>query len=445
VNLVVLHQAEAERLGIDVPREEILRVLTPGGVFCQWPGRSGDTAPEIIRKPWPADIAPWTHFLGSAAGNAVAADRRVAPAAALQWLAEPLYCRSHEIDSSLPAMVSSNGRLFYILDEGPIGVTDPRFPARWALLARDAFNGVLLWKRPLEPWGWQEWNPELREADWRLLRGQRGRFPGEVPRRLVAVDDRVYVTLGFHDAPISILDAATGQVIMECPETEGTQELIVDGNTIFARIQLSQAAAAQRRGEKPTTRLAAIDAHTGQTHWSQDVGNMTRLTLTAADGAVVFQRGQALLCYDQTSGQLRWQAACPPSNIVVIHDGVVLVTGKAGTNAFGLQDGQLLWNGPPTGRDLLVIDNLVWRIEETLGILQRREEAWPTLSRRAGARLLRVRFPDWSVAAHGGRAQRDVSRPSSAVLPQQGHRPVHYLSQARRGVPGLEERQPHAA
>ena len=420
VNLVVLHQVEAERLGIDVPREEILRVLTPGGVLCRWPGPSSETAPEIIRKPWPAEIAPWTHFLGSAAGNAVAADRRVAPAAALQWLAEPLYCRSHEIDSSLPAMVSSNGRLFYILDEGPIGVTDPRFPARWALLARDAFNGVLLWKQLLEPWGWQEWNPERREADWRLLRGQRGRFPAEVPRRLVAVDDRVYVTLGFHDAPISILDVATGQVIVECPGTEGTQELIVDQNTIFARIQLSQATAAQRRGEKPTTRLAAIDARTGQTHWSQDVGNMNRLTLTAADGAVVFQRGQALFCYKQTSGELRWQAACPPSNIVVIHDGVVLATGKAGTNAFGLQDGHLLWNGPATGRDLLVIDNLVWRIEETLGILERREEVWPTLSRRAGARLSGYDF-------RTGQLQRTLDVPN-AMSP--GHHLRCYRSKA---------------
>jgi hypothetical protein len=52
-----------------------------------------------------------------------------------------------------------------------------------------------------------------------------------------------------------------------------------------------------------------------------------------------------------------------------------------------LQDGQRLWEGPATGRDLLVIDDLVWRIEETMGILQQREEIWPTLSRRAGARL----------------------------------------------------------
>ena len=142
------------------------------------------------------------------------------------------------------------GRLFYILDEGPIGITDPRFPARWKLIARDAFNGVLLWKRPLEPWGWQQWKPEIADADWRTLRGQRGRFPAEVPRRLVAVGDRVYMTLGFHDAPLSILDAATGEVLTQCEGTEGVQEIVVDNDTIFARVQPSAAEDAKRRGGK---------------------------------------------------------------------------------------------------------------------------------------------------------------------------------------------------
>ncbi len=43
-------------------------------------------------------------------------------------------------------MLSAQGRLFTVYDEGTIGL--PRRPARWTLIARDAFNGVLLWKRP---------------------------------------------------------------------------------------------------------------------------------------------------------------------------------------------------------------------------------------------------------------------------------------------------------
>ncbi len=384
VNLLVLD----ETAGDQVSREEIMRVLVPGGALCIRSGGQPDSAGiQIVKKPWPAEIDHWTHFLHDAGGNAVAADRRVAPATALQWIDDPKYCRSHEIDSSLPAMVSANGRLIYILDEGPIGITDRRFPSRWMLIARDAFNGVLLWKRPLKPWGWQQWKPDIGNADWRTLRGQRGRFPAEVPRRVVAVGDRVYVTLGFHNAPISILDAATGNVLTQCEGTAGTEEIVVAGDTIFARVRPSAAEGAERRGAKVPTRLTALDTKTGKIRWSREVGNINRLSLAAAGDAVVFLRGPQLLCYDQQNGRLRWETETPGGGILVIHKDVVLTSGK-GLNAFSLADGMPLWNGSGTGRDLLVIDDLVWRVQLTSGILQRREEHWPTLSRQAGAKLL---------------------------------------------------------
>ena len=388
VNLIVLHDGNADGERVEVSRQEMMRVLAPGGVLCSGVGRAGAGGLQIAKKPWPEEIDQWTHFLHGAGGNAVAADRRVAPATALQWIVEPKYCRSHEIDSSFPAMVSANGRLFYILDEGPTGITDKRFPARWMLIARDAFNGVLLWKRPLEPWGWREWKPEIAEADWRTLRGQRGRFPAEVPRRLVAVGNRVYMTLGFHDAPLSILDAATGEVLTQCEGTEGTREIVVADNTVFARVRPSKADNATRRGQKVSAKLTALDAVTGKVQWSQDVRNMNTLSLGAGGGAVVFLRGSKLVCHDRQGGRLRWEVECPRSGIVVIHKDVVLTTGKGGNNAFSLADGKLLWKGPDTGRDLLVIDDLVWRVEQTVGILEQRKEHWPTLSRQAGAQLL---------------------------------------------------------
>ena len=380
VNLIVLHDTKADRERIDVSRQELMRVLAPGGVLC-----TGES--QVVKKPWPKDIDQWTHFLHDASGNAVAADRRVAPATALQWIVEPKYCRSHEIDSSFPAMVSAAGRLFYILDEGPIGITDKRFPNRWMLIARDAFNGVLLWKRPLQPWGWREWKPEIEDDDWRTLRGQRGRFPAEVPRRLVAVGDRVYVTLGFHNAPISILDAATGKVLGQCEGTKGTREMVVADNTIFAWVRPSSADKAARRGQGQSSKLMALDASSGRVQWSQDIRNMQTLSLAAAGDAVVFLRNSKLVCHDRQGGRLRWEVPCPRAGIVVMHKHVVLTTGKGGLNAFSLADGKQLWKGPDTGRDLFVIDDLVWRVQQTSGILEQRKEHWPTLAREAGAKL----------------------------------------------------------
>ena len=128
--------------------EEILRVLRPGGTaYIKDKGKW-----TVALKPWPEAIDEWTHFLHDASNNAVARDEQVGPPRRLRWVCGPLWARSHEFTSSLSAMVSAKGRLFYVFDEGLTGVTPDSLPERWTLIARDAFNGVLLWKRPVGKW-----------------------------------------------------------------------------------------------------------------------------------------------------------------------------------------------------------------------------------------------------------------------------------------------------
>ena len=151
-------------------------------------------------KPWPPDIDEWTHYLHGADGNPVARDRVVGPPRHYQWTSGPKWLRSHETDSSISTLVTAGGRLFYIVDEAPISLAgDHDLPDKWSLAARDAFNGVFLWKVPIRRWGWREWKPS-----WFNTR------PGDVPlniqKRLVATRDKLYVTLGYH-APVSQLDA----------------------------------------------------------------------------------------------------------------------------------------------------------------------------------------------------------------------------------------------
>ena len=200
VNLLV-----AEKLG-DVPMNEVLRVLAPLGVACV---KSGDQWQKTV-KPWPKEIDQWTHYLHDPSNNAVAHDALVAPPKGLQWMAEPLYCRTHETDSSVSALVSASGRIFYILDEGPMGIADERLPQKWALVAHDAFSGVPLWKVPLPNWGWPEWKKgELTGVDWTTISGHRLKSPVTLPRRLVTDGDRVYVTLGYN-APVTVLERGDG-------------------------------------------------------------------------------------------------------------------------------------------------------------------------------------------------------------------------------------------
>jgi len=171
INLLVISVA------YDVGQEEMQRVLAPGGhiVFL----RPSSSTPLVSQKPWPTHIDQWTHFLHDSSNNAVADDRR-----------------HHDGLASVSAMVSADGRLFSLVDEGPVTLVHES--ARWSLVARDAFNGLLLWKRAFPSW----------ESHLRRFRSG----PPELPRRLVAVGDRVYVTLGY-GAAVSVLDARTGETV----------------------------------------------------------------------------------------------------------------------------------------------------------------------------------------------------------------------------------------
>ena len=75
------------------------------------------------------------------------------------WNGAPLWSRHHNTAPSTTAVVSARGRLFYIVDEAPAGM-DGSAPDRWSLVARDAFNGIVLWKRPMTGWGSAAWDAD---------------------------------------------------------------------------------------------------------------------------------------------------------------------------------------------------------------------------------------------------------------------------------------------
>ncbi len=86
-----------------VPDAEIDRVLAPGGVSIVNGKRHS--------KPVPESIDSWSHYLHGPDNNAVSSDRRVAPPNSMRWKAGPMWCRSHEYNSSMAAMVSDGGQI----------------------------------------------------------------------------------------------------------------------------------------------------------------------------------------------------------------------------------------------------------------------------------------------------------------------------------------------
>ncbi len=199
VNLLVCENLDGVSL------DEIKRVLVPNGVaYVKLDGEW-----KKIAKPRPTELDEWTHYFYDSRGNAVSHDMTVAPPERLQWVGSPRWSRHHDRISSLSALVSAHGRNFYIMDEGSrISIL---LPSKWTLIARDSFNGTVLWKQAIE-----KWQSQL----WPLKSG-----PTQLARRLVADGERIFVTKGI-DAPVSCLDGATGETIRVYESTKGAEEIL---------------------------------------------------------------------------------------------------------------------------------------------------------------------------------------------------------------------------
>ncbi len=306
-NLVRLLVAEGA-----VPDGEAMRVLTPGGVLY---ARSGNEWLTTV-KPVPSDIDDWTHSLHDASNNAVAQDEVVGPPHHLQWLAEPKHARHHERLASISVVVSAGGKLFYIVDEAPTASVLLR--PDWQVVARDAFSGIVLWKRPISTW----------ESHLRPFRSG----PAALSRRMVAVGDRVYVTLG-NDAAVTALDAATGEVAQEHADTNGAEEILVDEGTLYVVVAPSVEESARRTGEVPTKPILAIDAETGDVLWQEtNARPMPNTLAVSGDGVFYLDVDGGVVGLDAKTGSPRWsvqrEVALPrpgwSSPTLVAHDDVVL-------------------------------------------------------------------------------------------------------------------------
>jgi len=370
---------------LEFPMDEVMRVLAPGGVaYVRQDGRWTKRV-----KPRPAEIDQWTHFLHDATGNAVAQDRRVGPPRHMQWTAEPVWARNHHKLASISAVVATEQRVFYIVDEGPAGSV--AMPARWFVVGRDAFNGTLLWKRSIPSWVWH-------------MQGFRS-GPVQLPRTLVADGDRVYVPLGL-GAPVTALDAATGQIVRTYADTRSTEEIIFSDGVLLAVTgspTVEQAGIGPQRpprGRFPNEKsIVAIRAETGQTLWTRSESPSARLmplTLAAAGRQVFFVEGGGVVCLDRDAGNESWRQ--PTSGAaetdeekkpadgtkprkqqksrqqrgvgwsvatLVVQDGVVLWADGRQLAALSATSGEALWECPckvgfRSPVDVFVAAGLVW-------------------------------------------------------------------------------------
>lgn len=371
VNLIV-----AEDPG-QVSEEEMLRVLVPDGVALV---RHGETWRRIV-KPRPEAIDDWTHYFHSPSGNAVAQDAEVGPPRRMQWVGSPRWSRHHDRMASMSALVSGSGRMFYIMDEG--SRVSIQLPSEWKLVARDAFNGTVLWKRPIT-----KWHSQL----WPLKSG-----PSQLARRLVVDGERLFVTRSIA-GPVECLDAASGETTRVYEKSERTEEILCHEGALFALIregksELEDYVPKHNVGDQGRVRtefvwnaepraIRVYDVASGKSLWERR-DKISPLSLSVAGNSVVYHDGENVVCLDRGSGKRLWvsekvgRRPLIPFNFaprLVIYEDVVLYAG--GDNkmqSYDLKTGKRLWEAThdPSGyqspQDLLVVGGLVWSAPLTSG------------------------------------------------------------------------------
>lgn len=413
-NLVV-----CENLG-GVSMSDVERVLVPGGVVY---AKSGDKWAKTV-KPRPKEIDEWTHFLHGPDGNAVARDSVVDSPFHMQWVGSPRHSKTHGHLSSVNVIVSSGGRLFYIVDEG-LRALPESLPSEWALYARDAFNGVVLWRRPLERW-------QVSKLD------SRNRFPADLHRRLVADGDTVYATMSIF-GPVSAVNGATGETIRTYDRTENAEEIIFDKGVLYLVVnnegadKIDRRQIAQWRTDVLPKRVMAIRASDGKVLWEKrdnDAASLMPLTLASGNGQIFFQNTENVIALDAQTGKEKWRTANQVEYVrptwsaptLVAKDGVVLVADrgktkadpsesktKAGTpekaklTAFSAETGKVLWTlpcaeGAESPADIFVSDGLVW-VGELMG---RKEQDYRNARNLLTGEVAREypESPDWPEQHH---------------------------------------------
>ena len=222
------------------------------------------------------------------------------------------------------------------------------------MIARDANNGIQLWRRGL--------------AGWEGSQGGKKIGPAQVHRRLVASGDRVYVTLG-ERTEVSVLDAATGKLQRTLKGTGPAEELILSDGILVVLVNPNTPAGI-RRGEGTDMRLVAVDPETGRIAWEHSSRMILPLTMVADGEQVIFHDGKVIHSLSLKTGEPRWTSAPTGQSIarrdqahpdspgaekstiilapqfaptMIMYDDVVAFAGGRQINVLSASDGAELW------------------------------------------------------------------------------------------------------
>ncbi|MFT5124143.1 MAG: outer membrane protein assembly factor BamB [Verrucomicrobiales bacterium] len=359
----------------DLDVDEAMRVLAPGGMLVY--ARDGEWMSTVKTRD---SRGEWTHYQFDASNNMVGDDTACGLPRRFQWSGTPLWSTSHENMSSLNAMVSANERVFYIIDEGPRASV--QLPADWQLVARDAHNGVVLWKKPMKQWLTRFW-------PWKS-------GPAQMPRKLVAVDDHVYAPLDIN-GPVIQFDAATGKELQVYEGSGAAEEFICVDGTLLVQVNPDPSnmleLEAERRKRRhfsydsrnrvlidheKAKRIVAYDAASGKQLWSHVGPKVSPLSLGALGDKVAYHDGECVVVLDLKSGDELWKSEpikermtmnAEEAPTLVLHPEAIFFAWNKKVTALSMADGKTLWKSSWVANDyrspvsVMLMNDLVWSMD----------------------------------------------------------------------------------
>ena len=386
VNLLIMDS------GFNVSSSELQRVLAPYGVAV--------VNGKKMAKPYPEEMDEWPQYLHGADNNCVAQDTVVGPPRHVQWISGPAWTRAHIGAATISSMVSSGGRLFTIEDTET--AENPLLPAKWKLVARNAFNGIELWTKDY--------------SEWEQVTVYIKNYHAQMQRRLAAIGDTVYCTPGLN-APLTALDGATGRILKEYNGTEGTKEFVFHKGKLYAMVgdrmhffsyRGTQAANKSKKKKKvteesvemvsgnafngdgfplsaynprtrnaanPTSFIIAFNARTGHELWRSDkIDRYTGCTMALKGDKLVYQSVHGVFCLNARNGKKEWavEKEIPYGignmpNSLVLSDAAVYSEEGRNIHAYSLTDGSDYWGksikarkGYQASTDLLIAAGALW-------------------------------------------------------------------------------------
>ncbi len=382
VNLLVIDDVPAAvEAGFDV--EDAFRAVSPYGKIClaipeaQVAEQLTDAGFVNVRsvdgwtiadRPRPEGMGDWTHARYGPEGTGTGSDRIAGPVRSLRWVYGPRICQNHGGGgSSIHAAVSANGRLYQVLNFAP---PFKQVPDDHRLVARDAFSGVVLWERAVDPGS---------------MRGARANYGFRRPGDAMAVSGDTLYTILDSDEPLVAIDGRTGEIIRTYEGTSPDATLIVDDKLLLLE----------------RNRIRLLNKEDGAEIWEAEVGRY-RNTMFYGDGRVFayLRRGSTIFCFDIEDGRELWSIEHRAVMQGYVNGTLVVLVGSE-VQGLSAEDGSILWrhnynrSGRASGEWAAMFPRgLVW--VHDLGDRDDRPRGWVGLDPKTGEvkQALPVRFTD---------------------------------------------------